>query len=156
MGGEKSSMQCPYCSADPSKVINTIHDQQGGIRRRRECKACGLRYTTYERAVLYTPLLVKANGDREEFSREKLTHGIRMACAKRRVPALAINRLVDQIETALQQNGADEIPSRVVGDMVVRGLRDLDEIAYIRYALIYFEVNSLESIRAEIDRLFNL
>jgi transcriptional repressor NrdR len=149
-------MQCPYCGAEDSKVINTTPDVQGGIRRRRECKSCQMRYTTYERPVLTTPLLVKHDGDREEFDREKLIHGIRMACAKRPVPAVAITRLADHIEAALQQMGADEVPSRLVGDMVVNGLRDLDEIAYIRYALIYLGVNQLDTIRSEIDRLLAL
>jgi transcriptional repressor NrdR len=115
-----------------------------------------MRYTTYERPVLTTPLLVKQDGDREEFDRDKLIHGIRMACAKRPVAALAITRLADHIEASLQQMGADEVPSRVVGDMVVKGLRDLDEIAYIRYALIYLGVNQLDTIRTEIDRLLTL
>lgn len=149
-------MQCPYCGAEDSKVINTTPDPQGGIRRRRECKSCETRYTTYERPIVTTPLLVKHNGDREVFDRDKLTHGIRMACAKRPVPAAAITRLADHIETALQQMGAEEVPSRVVGDMVVNGLRDLDEIAYIRYALIYLGVNQLDTIRCEIDRLLTL
>lgn len=149
-------MQCPYCGAEGSKVINTAPDPQGGIRRRRECKACEMRYTTYERAVLTTPLLVKQDGNREEFNREKLVRGIRMACAKRPVPAPDITTLVDRIEAALQQMGTDEVPSRVVGDMVVNGLRDLDEIAYIRYALIYLGVNHLDTIRCEIDRMLAL
>lgn len=149
-------MQCPFCSASDSKVINTVHEVGGGIRRRRECKACGLRYTTYERAELTTPLLVKQDGDRESFDRDKLINGIRMACAKRPVPAVAINRLADRIEQALQQMGADEVSSRVVGDMVLRGLRDLDEIAYIRYALIYLGLNSLETISREIDKLIGI
>ena len=146
-------MRCPYCSATESKVLNTYHDPRGGIRRRRECASCGQRYTTYERAMLSTPLLVKQNGDREEFEREKLINGIRMACAKRPVPAVAITDLADQIELTLQQMGADEVPSRVVGDMVLQGLRDLDEVAYIRYALIYLDLDNLETVRSEIDRL---
>ncbi len=145
-------MQCPFCGACDTRVINTTHDEDG-IRRRRECKECGLRFTTHERALLSTPLLIKHDGNREEFNRDKLVHGIRMACAKRPVPAVEINRLAERIESALQQMGAEEVPSRIVGDMVVRGLRDLDEIAYIRYALIYLEVSSLESVRSEIDRL---
>ncbi len=145
-------MQCPFCGTCDTRVINTTHDADG-IRRRRACKDCELRFTTHERALLTTPLLIKQDGNREEFNREKLAHGIRMACAKRPVPAVEINRLAERIESALQQMGSDEIPSRIVGDMVVRGLRDLDEIAYIRYALIYLEVPSLESMRDEIDRL---
>lgn len=103
--------------------------------------------------MLSTPLLVKQNGDREEFERDKLINGIRMACAKRPVPAVAITELADQIELTLQQMSVDEVASRVVGDMVMQGLRDLDEVAYIRYALIYLDLNNLETVRSEIDRL---
>ncbi len=145
-------MECPYCGADSSKVIHTAREDGGGIRRRRECKSCGGRFNTSERAELTTPMLIKHDGNREEFKREKLIHGIRMACAKRPVSASAITRLADDIEHALQQKGCDEVPSRLVGDMVVRGLRELDDIAYIRYALIYLQVSNLESVLGEIDR----
>ncbi len=146
-------MECPYCGAADTKVIHTAREEGGSIRRRRECKACGIRFNTYERPELTTPLLVKHDGDREEFNRDKLIHGIRMACAKRPVPASAITRLADDVEQALQQMGCDEVPSRLVGDMVVRGLRELDTIAYIRYALIYLQLNNLDSVLSEIDRL---
>lgn len=146
-------MKCPYCGADGSKVINTGHASGGAIRRRRECKSCGARFNTFERAVMETPLLIKHDGDREEFDRDKLIHAIRMACAKRPVSAHEINQLADDIEHSLQRKGCEEVPSRLVGDMVIQGLRDLDQVAYIRYALIYFQVNSLESVLSEIDRL---
>lgn len=146
-------MQCPYCGTDDTRVMNTTHDGEGAIRRRRECKRCEMRFTTYERVVLSTPLLVKQDGNREEFNREKLIHGIRMACGKRPIPGGEIMRLVDCVEGTLQQMGAEEVSSRLVGDMVVRGLRDLDEIAYIRYALIYLDLSNLETLRNEIDRL---
>jgi transcriptional repressor NrdR len=122
-------MNCPYCGAEDSKVINTIHDSQGVIRRRRECKSCQCRYNTFERVEVSTPLLIKQDGTREEFDRDKLILGIRMACAKRPVPAVAITQLADHIEAALPEMGADEVPSRIVGDMVVNGLRRLDDIA---------------------------
>jgi transcriptional repressor NrdR len=149
-------MQCPFCGSTDSRVTNTVHENGGGIRRRRICKACGVRFTTHERAVLSTPLLVKQDGDREVFDRDKLINGIRMACAKRPVAAADINALADSIERTLQQMSADEVSSRVVGDMVVRGLRGLDEIAYIRYALIYLGLNNLETISREIDKLIGL
>lgn len=133
-------------------MIHTAREEGGVIRRRRECKSCGSRFNTYERVELTTPMVVKHDGNREEFKREKLIHAIRMACAKRPVSASAITRLAADIEHALQQKGCDEVPSRLVGDMVVRGLRELDEIAYIRYALIYLKVNNLDSVLGEIDR----
>lgn len=146
-------MHCPVCNSADSKVIATVKEPGGEVRRRRECKTCGMRFSTLERIESATPLLVKQNGDREQFDREKLITGIRMACAKRPVPAAAINCVADDIEAVLRQTGADEVPSRTVGDMVVRRLRDLDEIAYIRYALIYLGLNNLESVRSEIDRM---
>jgi len=146
-------MRCPYCAKNNSKVIDTNHDARGGIRRRRECLECGQRFSTYERAVLATPLLVKADGTREEFDREKLLRGIRISCAKRPVSAADIDRLVGEIEARLQVTGEVEVSSRVVGDMVISALRELDHIAYVRYAIVYLGFDDLKSIRDEIDRL---
>ena len=146
-------MRCPYCSNADSKVIDTTHDTRGGVRRRRECLACGQRFTTYERAILATPLLVKGDGSREEFDREKLIRGIRVACAKRPVATADIDRLVGEIEATLQTMGKPEVSSRVVGDMVVAGLKELDHIAYIRYAIVYLKLDDLRAVRDEIDRL---
>jgi transcriptional repressor NrdR len=98
-------------------------------------------------------MLVKRGGTREEFDQEKLAHGIRIACAKRPVPAADIDRLVGEIEAKLQMMGKEEVSSRVVGDMVMAGLRDLDHVAYIRYAIVYLGLDDLRSIRDEIDEL---
>ncbi|MBI3242686.1 MAG: transcriptional repressor NrdR [Chloroflexi bacterium] len=146
-------MRCPYCSNADSKVIDTTHDARGGVRRRRECQACGQRFTTYERAILATPLLVKGDGSREEFDREKLIRGIRVACAKRPVATADIDRLVGEIEATLQTMGKPEVSSRVVGDMVISALKELDHIAYIRYAIVYLKLDDLRSVRDEINRL---
>jgi transcriptional repressor NrdR len=146
-------MRCPYCQHADSKVLDTTHDNRGGIRRRRECESCHQRFSTYERPILATPLLVKRDGAREEFDREKLARGIRIACAKRPVSAAAIEQLVGEIETSLQKLGREEVNSRIVGDMVIAGLKQLDLIAYIRYAIVYLHLNDLKSIRNEIDHL---
>lgn len=146
-------MQCPYCKNTTSKVIDTSHDSRGGVRRRRECEKCGQRFSTYERPILATPLIIKADGTREEFDREKLLRGIRIACAKRPVSAADIERLVGEIEANLQAMGKAEVSSRVVGDMVIGGLKELDQIAYIRYAIVYLQLSDLRSIRDEIDHL---
>jgi transcriptional repressor NrdR len=103
--------------------------------------------------VLATPLLVKQDGTREEFSRDKLMGGVRVACAKRPVAAADIERIAGEIEAELQQTGKAEISSRFVGDRVIRKLKDLDQVAYIRYAIVYLGLDDLESIRGEIDRL---
>ena len=146
-------MRCPYCQHDKSRVLDTTHDARGGVRRRRECEACNQRFTTVERPLLATPLIVKKDGTREEFDREKLMRGIRISCAKRPVSAAAIDRLVGEIETALQRMGRSEVGSRVVGDMVISGLKELDHIAYIRYGIVYLQLDDLHAIRNEIDRL---
>ena len=149
-------MRCPYCSAESTKVKDTNHDMRGGVRRRRECEVCGQRFSTYERAVLATPLIVKQDGTREEFDREKMLRGIRIACAKRPVSAADIDRLVGEIEATLQTMGEVEVSSRVVGDMVINGLKELDHIAYVRYAIVYLGLDDLSAIRNEIDRLLEI
>ena len=148
-------MRCPYCQHTESRVLDTTHDNRGGVRRRRECSQCGQRFSTYERPILATPLLIKRDGTREEFDREKLIRGIRISCAKRPVTATDIDRLIGEIEAALQTMGRAEVSSRVVGDMVIAGLKEMDQIAYIRYAIVYLGLDDLRSIRNEIDRLLD-
>jgi transcriptional repressor NrdR len=146
-------MRCPYCQNDDSKVIDTTHDSHGGIRRRRECLNCGQRFSSYERSIMATPLIIKQDGTREEFDREKLERGIRISCAKRPVSATDIEHLVGQVEAELQRLGKSEISSRVVGDLVIKGLKEMDQIAYIRYAIVYLRLDDLHSLRNEIDQL---
>lgn len=146
-------MRCPYCQHDQSNVLDTTRDARGGVRRRRECEHCKKRFSTYERPILNTPLIVKKDGTREEFSREKLTEGIRMACSKRPVSASQIEALVAEIESSLQQLGRAEVSSRIVGDMAINGLKKLDHIAYIRFAIVYLQMSDLHQIRDEIDSL---
>ena len=148
-------MHCPFCQYQKSKVVDTTKDAPGGIRRRRECLKCGERFSTLERAILATPLLIKQDGTREEFDREKLKQGIRTACTKRPIPAAAIERLVGEIESSLQRMGKAEVSSRVVGDMAMEGLKDLDHVAYIRYASVYLQLDDLQAIRTEIDQLLS-
>lgn len=146
-------MRCPYCEGEETRVIDTSHDTRGGVRRRRECMGCDQRFSTYERAILTAPLIVKQDGTREEFEREKLLHGIRIACAKRPVPAADVERLAGEIEARLQSMGKEEISSRIVGDMAIAGLKELDHVAYIRYAIVYLGLEDLQAVRDEIDQL---
>jgi transcriptional repressor NrdR len=146
-------MRCLYCGKEDAKVIDTTHDSRGGIRRRRECLDCRQRFTTYERPIISTPLVIKHDGTREEFDREKLARGIRIACAKRPVPASEIDRIVGEVEATLQQMNKPEISSRVIGDMVISALKELDHIAYIRFAIVYLRFDDLRSIRDEINSL---
>ncbi len=146
-------MRCPYCKHHDSKVLDTSHDSHGGIRRRRECLKCRQRFSSYERPILATPLLIKQDGAREEFDREKLARGIRISCAKRPVSAADIERMIGHVETQLQKLGKAEVSSRVVGDLVMTTLKEVDQIAYIRYAIVYLGLDDLQSIRTEIDQL---
>ena len=146
-------VRCPYCHAETSRVIDTEHNSRGGVRRRRECQNCGERFSTYERAVLATPMLIKGDGTREEFEREKLINGIRIACAKRPVAASEIERLAGEVEASLRGLGKAEVESRVVGEYAIAGLKAVDQVAYIRYAIVYLGLDDLQAVRNEIDRL---
>jgi transcriptional repressor NrdR len=148
-------MHCPFCDYQDSRVVDTTKNAPGGIRRRRECLQCGERFSTLERPILGTPLLIKKDGSRESFDRDKLIQGIQIACGKRPVSAADIERLTGEIEAGLQRMGKSEVSSRVVGDMVIQGLKELDYIAYIRYAIVYLQLDDLKDIRLEIDRLLS-
>jgi transcriptional repressor NrdR len=148
-------MRCPYCKHHDSKVLDTSHDSHGGIRRRRECLKCRQRFSSYERPILATPLIIKQDGAREEFDREKLARGIRISCAKRPVSAADIERMIGHVETQLQKLGKAEVSSRIVGDLVMSTLKEVDQIAYIRYAIVYLGLDDLQSIRTEIDQLLD-
>ncbi len=146
-------MKCPYCGHERTRVIDTAHSPRGSIRRRRACPHCDQRFSTYERAILDTPLIVKRHGNREEFSREKLMAGLRLACEKRPVAAADIERIVDEVELELQKLGKSEVPSKLVGDAVIRRLQELDQVAYIRFATVYLRLTDLQAVQDEINRL---
>ena len=145
-------MRCPYCNSARTRVIDTTRDARG-IRRRRVCRDCEQRFSTVERAILTTPLVVKRDGQREEFDREKLVSGLRTACARRPVSADDLERLVDRVEGRIRELGKTEIPSRVIGDLVIEELKALDPVSYIRYTIVYLGLEDLDAVRAEIDRL---
>jgi transcriptional repressor NrdR len=145
-------MNCPYCGGSKTRVIDTSRDQRG-VRRRRECQSCGQRFNTVERAILTAPLVVKTDGRREEFDPHKVLSGIRVACAKRPVAAEAIEGLVESVEAELRAMGKAEVDAKVIGDIVIEGLKELDKVAYIRYAIVYLGLEDLEAVRGEIDRL---
>ena len=147
-------MKCPYCGNSRTRVIDTTRNAQG-IRRRRVCKACERRFSTVERAVLTTPLVIKRDGRREEFNHEKLLSGLRTACTRRPVSADDLERLVERVENHIRQMGKTEIPSRTIGDLTIEELKALDPVSYIRYAIVYLGLEDLEAVRAEIDRLLD-
>ncbi len=146
-------MKCPYCHGQQTRVIDTSHDSKGGVRRRRSCLECEQRFSTYERAIMVSPLVIKSDGTREEFDRDKILEGIRISCAKRPVSAADMERLVGEIESSLQSMGKAEISSRVIGDLVIGGLKELDKVAYIRFAIVYLGLDDLQDIQDELDRL---
>ena len=145
-------MKCPHCSGTESRVIDTRASGER-IRRRRECSACKERFTTYERVALSNPMVVKRDGRREEFDRDKLARGIRKACAKRPISMGDLERLLDQIESQVYRLGKAEIQSQAIGDLVMERLRELDELAYILFASVYLPLTDLESMKKEVDRL---
>ncbi len=126
---------------------------EGGIRRRRECLGCGLRFTTYERVQNTVLVVAKRDGRREEFRRDKLLAGITKACAKRPIPLKEIEHLVDEIEAELQRLGHAEIPSALLGEMVMERLKRLDWVAYIRFASVYKDFKDVESFEQEVKEL---
>lgn len=145
-------MHCPYCGHPHSKVTDS-RVVESGIRRRRECQSCELRFTTYER-VQAAPLMVfKQDNRREEFNREKLASGVRKACAKRPVASRTIDKLVEDIEAELQQMGNMEVSTTVLGTLVMERLRELDRVAYIRYASVYRAFQDIESFEEAVRDL---
>jgi transcriptional repressor NrdR len=145
-------MKCPHCGVSDSRVIDTRSSGER-IRRRRECLGCHKRFTTYERVVLSNPIVVKRDGRREEFDPDKLALGVRKACAKRPISMEDLERLVDQVEAEVHRMGKVEIPSQVIGDLVMERLKELDQLAYILFASVYLPLTDLESMKAEVDRL---
>ena len=145
-------MRCPYCGHQESGVIDS-RDAGEGIRRRRECKQCGLRFTTYERIQTTSLLVIKRDGRREEFNRDKLLNSIRIACAKRPLPTGAIERTLDEIEAELQKLGRAEVPTSTIGEMVIERLKKLDRVAYIRFASVYRDFADLETFKEEVEAM---
>lgn len=145
-------MNCPFCGFNDSKVIDS-RDVNDGIRRRRQCLRCDLRFTTYERLERSSLFVTKKDGRREEFKREKLLRGIQIACEKRPLPAATPDTLADEIEMELYQMGKTEVPSRTIGDMVMGKLKKLDHIAYIRFASVYRDFEDITTLKEEVDSL---
>jgi len=143
-------MKCPFCGYGDSKVIDS-RDVNEAIRRRRQCLVCGSRFTTYERLHNAALLVIKKDGRREEFSRDKLIAGIRKACAKRPVSQETIEQMVDDIEARLHKLGRGEVATSTIGDMVMERLRQLDGIAYIRFASVYRAFADIEEVKQEAD-----
>lgn len=145
-------MNCPFCGSTDSKVIDS-RDSESGIRRRRECLKCRGRFTTYERPQRPGLFVIKKDKRREEFNKDKLLTGIRKACEKRPLESSAVSKLADDIEAELYQMGKTEIPTSIIGDLVMEKLKTLDYIAYIRFASVYREFKDVADFKKEVDSL---
>jgi transcriptional repressor NrdR len=148
-------VRCPSCGESETRVIDSRDlDEAATIRRRRECVACATRFTTYERIEVARLLIVKRDGTREEFDRDKLASGLAKALTRRPVPAGSAEQAADAIEAQLRSEGASEVPSRHVGELAMEALRQLDHIAYIRFASVYQSFEDIEQLKREVDTLF--
>ena len=147
-------MRCPFCSFDDTKVIDSRLVAEGSqVRRRRECLSCAERFTTFESAELLMPRVIKTNGSREPFNEDKLRNGFLRAVQKRPVSIEQVDTLITQIKHQLQSTGEREIDSRVSGELVMEALKQLDHVAYVRFASVYRSFEDLNEFRAEIDKL---
>ena len=147
-------MKCPSCGEPESKVIDS-RSLGEEIRRRRECIKCRFRFTTYERLQNRSLYIIKKDGRREEFDRDKLFSGIRRACEKRPMPTGTIEKLVENIEADLYSLGKTEIPSSHIGKSVVSRLAEIDHIAYIRFASVYYEFSDISALKQAVDTLID-
>ncbi len=149
-------MKCPFCAEVENKVIDSRLSNQGAvIRRRRECLGCQRRFTTYERVEEILPMVVKKDGRREAFDRQKVLDGLKLACQKRPVGADQLEAVVDGIERRLQEMGEKEVPSSVIGETVMRELARLDEVAYVRFASVYRSFKDLGEFMSELKELIS-
>ncbi|MES0874189.1 transcriptional regulator NrdR [Sinimarinibacterium thermocellulolyticum] len=147
-------MQCPFCKAPDTRVVDSRLAEDGTqVRRRRECERCNNRFTTFERAQLSMPNVIKRSGDPEPFREDKLRQGIEHAIYKRPVTPEAVDHAVESVMRKLRASGEREVPSRQVGEWVMEELRDLDHVAYVRFASIYRRFEDVNAFREEIERL---
>lgn len=147
-------MHCPFCHFEESKVIDTRSTEEGSaIRRRRECISCKNRFTTYEKIEEIPLIVVKKDGTRESFNRNKVLNGLIRACEKRPVSLEQIEQLVDRIETYLNNNMEKEVQSQTIGEMIMDALKELDEVAYVRFASVYRQFKDIDSFIDELTKL---
>jgi len=145
-------MQCPNCGAE-TQVIDSREAEDNSIRRRRECFSCGFRFTTYERIEVPKLVVVKKDGSEEPFERKKIVRGLRKSCQKTDVSEAQIQKIADEIEQKIGNLGLEKVKSRRIGNMVIKRLKKLDEVAYIRFASVYKGFEDIESFEEEIEKL---
>ncbi len=145
-------MNCPQCQHDDTRVIDSRHTQDGrAIRRRRECGSCSFRFTTYEYVEIQPLLVIKSNQRREPFDREKILKSIAIACSKRPINSAQMNQTVDLIIQDVNTFGSSEVYAKDIGELVMKHLKELDEIAYVRFASVYRKFEDVKEFRAELD-----
>ena len=147
-------MKCPFCSHEDTRVVDSRLGKEGNnIRRRRECIDCERRFTTYERVEETLPLVIKKDGRRETFDRQKIISGIQRACEKRPVSIATIEKVVDQMELALQESGEKEIEASRIGEQVMSALQSIDEVAYVRFASVYRQFRDINEFMSELKEI---
>ncbi len=148
-------MRCPFCQHDETKVIDSRTSPDFSIRRRRQCLRCDRRFTTYERVEESQVRVIKKDGTRVPFDRKKIRAGIEKACYKRPISDQTIDRMVADVETALYEDGLREVPSRQIGEMVFSALRDLDKVAFVRFASVYREFKDVNDFVEELQPILD-
>jgi transcriptional repressor NrdR len=147
-------MKCPFCAQEKDKVVDSRPSHDGrSVRRRRECESCGKRFTTYEYIEDVPLTVIKSDGRREPFDRQKLQRGIELACKKRPISSKKIASIVEEIEEELQNLSKTEITSKAVGETVMKKLKDLDEVAYVRFASVYHKFKDINEFMTELKNL---
>ena len=146
-------MQCPFCGYRESKVIDSRHTDSNTIRRRRECESCKRRFTTYEKIEMAPLMVVKKDNSREMFDRRKIKYGIIKSCEKRPVSSENIEQLVSHVETEVMRSYSGEVESKKIGELVMDGLKEIDEVAYIRFASVYRQFKDINTFVAELENI---
>ena len=147
-------MKCPYCGHQEDRVVDSRPAEDGAtVRRRRECALCQKRYTTYEKVEILPIMVIKKDSSRESFSRDKLLNGLMRACEKRPVSAEDIHRIVDEIETRLSNSLEREVTSKAIGELLIASLKELDQVAYVRFASVYRDFKDIDTFMEEIQRI---
>lgn len=148
-------MKCPFCESQEDKVIDSRVSKEGNaIRRRRECLKCGKRFTSYERVEELAPMVIKKDGRRESFNADKIRSGLLIACKKRPIETDKIDEIVDNIEKKLIGLGEKEIPSSSIGEEIMAALKELDKVAYVRFASVYHQFKDINELMDEVKTLF--
>ena len=153
---EGMKMKCPYCGAQDTKVIDSRPaDDNSAIRRRRQCEQCGKRFTTYEKLETLPLMIIKKDNSREAYDRSKIEKGILLSCHKRPISSEQIRNMIDEIETEIFSREEKEIPASDVGELVMRKLKDVDEVAYVRFASVYREFKDVNAFMEELAKFLN-